>query len=1180
MLQSFIALTAATALAVLVSGCSVRNADRPENKGPVDPSAPPVQQDQTITQKKLELEAFKLRDPAQVTANSLTATQLMTESVQPLSELLFDPDIFLNRELNRSDRFYWALSQFNTDIVRLQKINAAGLASSGLLDRYKAIIFLDCDINLRGTCKNLKTFGSDASFSELIQILARKPDLDVFEYYRLLKAALERPQANLDQNLSAMFLERSDDLAVEYLKLESGELPEQKRTAMRELSRLLQNIWAGFDPKSVDKARVDSLMRHFQWNISRRTDAVTAGMDKTLALAVNEYMYQDTTKEKVTSTFSEQVDAIQKGKDEVFGVGIETIYDRIKEGKSKGIFQNLGLVATEPDSTYLPADEYMYLIDRIYYGHFNTSDAQSFWAHTSRNRQRILEAASKFVRIQIANRIVWTNEQMNAFFKSEADEYDSLIPLLIAAVNNAGKMAATWDSTRDSILRVENFVASLYGNVDLDKLLDTHPYKSFHKSMSDLPHNTKMFSVYPNMMMLVYVMAKNNFNAKIRTFWGAEYTITASQVVKIFFIDVMSPWFSFGTDKNPLTKIELLYAMHFALQTETFKAFQDIPNITVTDSEFFAEITDKLTQDLRIELEDASHVLRAHFETNTKLLRDGMAACREEKRLGPIEDEQNAANGTNEILPRSYVRAFAYEGMTGMLANGFNGVSGTPLGAMAHLYSAVGLKLSPILANMRTKSDERLLYIENLYQMIDFYLEETTPASEREQVRANFRAVYEARLRGMLQYRDLLLARAHKAIDDIGDCDTVLFKHEVALKNKLYQMEEAYLSSVYNNLTELKEMAAQGRVAEADAKIVALNLAMAPTEKGLPPVYVANQGLDRYVHAGEAFYYKYYKLDSKLRMRRHLMQIAPATEVTLPNFDKVPEYANQTPTPLQPILPTADTPADQLPAALAEAKANFIDDGMRLFAANLNSAKGETPYFMLDKLTLLAQLYRLGPVSKLGAKGCQGDQCLQVTAEDIIRESIGLLKLSDTTKYDEKILVWKTSEQKHDDEYWGELAMEVGSRRQLGLLDLTLQRVFTDDMDANSKPLVNGNVTSYFQTKAVEYWTTEKSVGNYLFKPRENVTQMIKANYTGYVQDYENKVLEFITTYKKLRSDPELNITQLRKGRVEVYHVPTESVDGVSVPVYIYQDRLDKFETLVANFHESTKCAFKAGGCH
>lgn len=1172
MLTKFTGLALGSVAVLLLAGCSARHAE-PVHHRDESPQESPVVTPNEVNEHKLSLDAFKLRDDSETLPAGITSVGLLETSLKPLSEILFSPAIHLDREVLRSEKFLWALTQFNSDILKLQKMDPAALAASGLLERYEEVVFLDCDKALRGTCKNLKTFGNDFNFPRVLQIMASKPGLDVFEYYRLLKVALERQQTVLNQDLNAMFLERSDDLAKAYLTLkdQKGGDTEQYHVAMRELSRILQNIWADFDPKSVSREKIDSLMAHFQWDMSRKTDEVTAGMDKTLGLAGREYLYEDPGKTKLNSKFVEQVKAIQNGTSELYGQGIRTVYNNIRSGHSSGIFRNLGLATSFDD------DEYMYLVDRIYYNHFNTSDAQAFWNFTGRDREKILDAASKFIKIQIANRVVWTNDKMNEFFKNESDEYKSIIPLLIAAVNNASKMAASWDNTRDSIERLVHFVAGLYGNVDIDKLADDHPYRNFHESMADLPHNTKMLSVYPNMMMLVYVMAKNNFNAKIRTFWGAEFTITASQVVKMFFIDVMSPWFSFGTDKTPLTKIELLYAMHFALQTETFKAFTDIPNIEVNAEEFFSEITDKLTQDLRIDLDDQNRVVRAHFENTTKLLRDALVACSEERQMQKLDAEESLKQSRQVVLPRNYVRVFSYEAMGNTLANGFNGVPATPLGSITHFYT--GLKLNAALSTMRTKTDERLLYINNLYGMIDSYLEDTTPDAERDQVRAQFKAVYDEHLAPLLQYRDNLVKTTYETLNRFSDCDAVLFRHEMQLKEAVFNEEEAYLNQVYANLVELTRLATQGSSAAADAKLTELNDAMAPTEPGLPDGYVRGKGLDRYVRTGNAFSYSYYKLDSKLRMRRALMRLQPATVITLPNFDRLPEYMNQTPNPLAPAIVLTGT-AEEQTAAVEEVRKSFVDDGMRLFAQNINTQAAETPTYMLEKLTMLAQLYRLGPVTKTGARGCVGEDCYRITPEQIIREAITTLKLSDTTPFDLRYMGWKAMEQKHDDKYWAELAMEQGTRRHIGVLDLTLQRVLTDDMDATSgSPSVNGSVSSYFQTKAREYWETEKAVGNYLFRPRASVTQMIKGNYTGYVQDYETKVDEFLAAYERLRTDPDLLITKIQRTRTDVIEIPTETnAEGKTVPVYIFQDRLDRYTSLVTNFHESTKFAFKKDG--
>src|SRR5262249_52581778 len=152
-----------------------------------------------------------------------------------------------------------------------------------------------------------------------------------------------------------------------------------------------------------------------------------------------------------------------------------------------------------------------------------------------------------------------------------------------------------------------------------------------------------------------------------------------------------------------------------------------------------------------------------------------------------------------------------------------------------------------------------------------------------------------------------------------------------------------------------------------------------------------------------------------------------------------------------------------------------------------------TAEFLLGKLDVLAQLYRLGPVDKEGNLGCEKD-CYAVTPQEIIRETFKIIEVSDLTPMDRKALKWKGAIEKYKDTFWSELAMEANTRRSLGFLDLAFQRIASDETS------LSGSITAHFFTLAKKYYDTETAVGNFLFAPRKEVRSVIQSNYQSYIQ--------------------------------------------------------------------------------
>ncbi len=1131
-------LTFSLILSSALLGCSVREATPVVHKAPVETAPPAPEQDSSAAEVQ-SLSTVGATDYAALIEQTSDGDQLYTKVVAPLAAVLLSPEVYRSRATVSSQTFFRALRDFHTALLKLAKVDAAKLNSSGVLAKYKEAIYLDCRIDLQGTCSNINTYAREARFPRVLTLIA-KQETDVLEYYRVLYTAMERGRTDMDQELNYLYLNRHQELARIYLNT-SGSVGSAGLEALRMHARVLQNILADFDPDSVSRSQMDELMGRFNpWDVSRRTGGLSAvGVDKLLNWASKGYMYADAERTALDEKFKLRVKAILEGTDEVYGMGIQAIYNRIQSSASKGILKNFGLLPN------IEVNEYSYLVDRIYYSHFTIDDATILWNNTNKDKAALFRAVNSLVRLQIANMIVWTNGEMNRFFEEKGEAYKDLIQLLRGAVNNSLAMHAMWDRTLSRVDTLINFIDREYGKVDPFLLPDSDEYKQFTNSVSGLRHNIKMLSVYPNMMMIVYLMAKKNFQATINT-WFGPVTITPYDVIKWFFITVMEPWFNFGTDGSKLSQVELLYALHFSMVTETFSTFRDNPVIPVNEAEFFQEVTAKLIND---EVQDAiDDVKKANqFEnSNAKNLREALAACTEEKAVQATEQP-------GEIKPRRYVRVFAYEDLTKGYANGFPRNGDTQLGTLTRFYSST-MGIDATVTKMQTVVEARMLFVRNMLGIMKDYLVETG---------ASTAAIDEAFQKEAARYidaRNEYLKGIYDKLELYGDCTEVLAKHEKELRNYLFDKEEQYIGTIYDRVAELNALFKAGQVEVARQKATEYNAEIAPKDVGLPADYLARGGYDKYAENGEGFYFNYHKLDAFLRLRRNIRQVAPNTEITLPNFDKLSEY--QQPTPMA-LLQGSDT--DQ-----ARNRATFVADGMRKFMNFINGDKQFVPTYMLDKLDVLVRLYRLGPINEKGELGCT-ENCRQVTAEQIIRYALEVVRASDISEYDLKIMDWMGTDDLYEDSYWSKVAIEEGNRRHLGLLDLVLQRVAND-----TNGTLHGGVSNYFLDLTKKYYDTEMSVGNFFFEPRPSIKRMIKSNYAGYVADYENKVEGFLAAYEELRKDPALRIESVRRSRRDTIRVSTErGPNGEELPIYITTERKNKYFGNINIFHERTSGEFK-----
>lgn len=1091
----------------------------------------------------LDLEKVHLLESQRPSAESV-----LSSTLRPLAAVLLSPSVYASSR-RYDPKFFDALREFYAAIGYVNDHNPRVLKESGILTELRKVLYVDCDIDLKGTCPNLAVYSRESRFPAVVTLVVEQ-ESDVLTYYSMLRSIYERYQARFSGNLDYLYLSRANDLS--HLYINSGSknstLSSKSIAALTLHARLTQNILLNFDPNSVPKEKLDEIMRKFNpWDLSRKSsDILSFSITPLLNLAARGYLYADRKTGALNKDFKDKLDAILDSDEPVYGLGLQHMYNRLEKSSSAGILKNLGLL--EPPQK----NEYMYLVDRIFYSHFNKDDAEAFWKYTNRDSTALFKAVNQFLRLQIAYMVVWTNDQMNEFFQENVNgekrlSIGDIRALLTQAVAKGLMLHAEWDNFFNGMNYVKNFVNNEYGTIDVLLLPKDDPYREMTDYISNLKENVKMLSVYPNMMMLVYLMAHDNLQMTIFTYSG-PMSITSQEVIEAFFVKVFDPWFSFGTDGKKLSQIKLLYALHFTLQTETFSAYKDNPIFKVNAANFFKEITNKLSNSFYQQMIDRQNSLTTHLSAYGALIDKALSACEEEKVL----QAQEAVDG--KLRLRTYTRQIPYAYLNEQLANGFNEASdGSPLSAIASFYSvrgAEGEQLSNALVSIRSEMESRLLTLRNMKSILVEYLEETGGDV------AGVTEAYNKEVSNLIDLRDDYLKRIYETVERIGTCDLVLYKHETDVRNAVYDREEAYLGQVYDQLTNLNSKIATEPTTAAD-EAAKLNTALIAGVKNEPKLaaFVQKGGNDHFrLNPSRGYYYDYYKFDSKLRVREWLRQISGGLiEVTLPEDLYQSDFAEYQSPKGHPLEPWG-----------MKDRAQFIAEGMKQFVLNLDVESNLTPMFLSKHVNILAQLYRIGPVAGH-----------EVTPEQIIDVTFQSLKLADTTDQDIRVLRWASRPQKFDDSFWDEFSMEKKSRRTLGLLDLAFQRVASDG------DVQDGDMKLGIFTEAIEYYETKTAVGNFLIQPRDRMKKLIDGNYSDYVRNARQKTDAFVAAYRKLQKNDPYHVTKVRWAPNAYFFVPTETVGatrddetGDVLPQYISTTYFKRQSALFNNFDARTANVF------
>lgn len=277
--------------------------------------------------------------------------------------------------------------------------------------------------------------------------------------------------------------------------------------------------------------------------------------------------------------------------------------------KYKDVLKNLNL------DTNFERDEYFYIVDGLFHGDLTSDDAAAFWAVSRQDFSRLKAVTDKYLKVYMVYMIGETNAFMNRIY-SQRSKWTSE-ELVSHALQKVKEISQQWVNMRDNVeLSIGGFVGK--------SLTNFAGFEAFKNELNYYKTSVKFTSVYPNMMMMMYYLSDVNYEFTVMT-WFGPITINAAMLTSNIFGGFQSPWFYFGNDTSiALDEFEILYAFHYALKTEIFEAFGNIPSLAdeelgtkpVNIDEYqyfnlvFPAMYDKTFQDLSQQLGVARNFIR------------------------------------------------------------------------------------------------------------------------------------------------------------------------------------------------------------------------------------------------------------------------------------------------------------------------------------------------------------------------------------------------------------------------------------------------------------------------------------------------------------------------------------------------------------------------------------------
>ena len=324
------------------------------------------------------------------------------------------------------------------------------------------------------------------------------------------------------------------------------------------------------------------------------------------------------------------------------GNGFFPLMELLKNGRNTKITTNLEL------DLDFQINDALYVTDQVFRGHWNVQEAGQFWnsgelapGQTKEQRTALLvNTVSNYLKFHVANMIITTNEFMGHIFSDEDNEASSGT-MFRNAIEKSTEIGGQWlDLANNKKFELKALVTQVAKSADQGS--QTPEFHRLDRDFKNLSKNIKVLAVYPNMIVLAYMMAKEGFKVEVNTWWGTM-TFDAETIINWIFAQISSqptrPWFKFGNDLENIKKFENLFSVYFALKTDIFytigEALRKNPNSNadLTIPSFFQVIIEKFLNSELGALKTNTERIETKFLATLNDFEKSIVACGQEEQV-------------------------------------------------------------------------------------------------------------------------------------------------------------------------------------------------------------------------------------------------------------------------------------------------------------------------------------------------------------------------------------------------------------------------------------------------------------------------------------------------------------------------------------------------------------------
>ncbi len=1131
-----------------------------------------------------------------------------------------------------------------------------------LLPRMKSQILWDCDEDLRGTCSFISFYrGADSNNIVRIVRILHDQESQEEEKLRLVYAAFDLANRRLDENLRFMLLER---LAASLSQDKSRTISQRRLSQDANLFANVLKINMDENLANSSERYIDLIRTVNPWLLSRNEDSPQSpAMTELLHLAAQNLIYAqevsllpvETTVPGPAGTPIPSIKPRQLSKE--LHEAVESLYYRVGTDYEQGVsfqkenirgewktrFQNAdetwkaseeiarltdvqqevyqsvttavgerielfgqeskAILTSMGADVEFPADEYFFLVHQIYYEHYNIDDAAAFWQSTGKDQNRLMDAITSLIKLQVVNNIVYTNTRMNRFYGESTDT--KIIELMTEAQKEAAEIRKAWGKTIDRSKTLQSFA-----NRVVNKNIPANKQKvdQITSNVEALGKNIKYLVTYPSMYSLVHIFASQEMNDKIQTFFG-EFTIDSLTVMKTFFGGGFKPLFNFGHDGNALNTTQVLYTFYYALMTEIFSTYSTNkkPLLKFSIEEFFKVVVKRLVLETENSLETATTSLQSVRENYSNVVDSLQQTCREERQLQAqevrIHSEMQQSMGEKFhwqeqliLLMKPRTQAKNQISFLDLDSSVYDATASRPLKTGSLVSSTYSSSVTSALKNLKADFQKKNIMAKILLEIYRQYSKETGTADE---IAGIIEEQFQDFKRLKAEYSETFFGM-HDAINgcewDFANRDrdirqALIFREAQywgELFDKVYDVVTIYMSSQreqvlgplrieqeadpsINELDVLQNISSSEAV-RAQLNVVRDQFMVASTDPMFPQAYRERKGYTRF----EVGRVTTFKLDTLARLKSYLNEIFPGQYEIFPvsNMETEEIYKENGEVSVNFNWSGVSTWS---PAQKANARAQFVASGVRTFASQVPWAKTAVETKTIEeKGNILVSLYKLNKISINNEVNCEAldpsdeqfaNDCRKVSAKEVIDHYEKFIHLMNIDERDEIVLNYLGNVTKYGENNYEKLIKKQKEHRLYSYYDLVYRRIFSDEE-------VTVAENTWFVPVLVEYVTSNQNLkgSTFIFPFPPELEDIFVNNYRPWLNNYFELNKEFlqevktreVTPFKfKYRTDRQFTV-----GDPAISTVAHPSEHLISSLIY------EKFSGFVTDMNKNTNYYF------